>query len=444
MDHKSVLYVVVVVAAAVAFAAECLPLSALFEFSPEQWQMVGAVTLLAFIMQIFAIDFVAGKEAQSSLAFIPLLAGAIILPPSATLITTIPVIFISEVILRRTPLKAAFNIAQVTLAVGVGAWIFHQWNGGGGTDLQSLRAVLGVVFLVGTFFSINVVLTSIGLALWRNEPLVQMFQTIVGPKGMNLVYDMLSSPIVFMVVAVYSAGGIWALAPLLTLLVFMKRVYEDRKKLEHTTHDLLYALVKAIETRDPYTSGHSRRVSTLAALLAEDAGLPARKVHLVRTAALLHDIGKIDAELSNLLMKPHSLTYEERRLIETHAARGADFLRDLGSLDKEIVAAVRHHHERYDGKGYPEGLSGDRIPLAARIIMLSDSIDAMLSDRPYRDAMSIGDVKKEVERCKGAQFDPHLVEVVLRHHTLEKAAALVDEWKAKVAVETLIRATSSS
>jgi HD-GYP domain-containing protein (c-di-GMP phosphodiesterase class II) len=109
--------------------------------------------------------------------------------------------------------------------------------------------------------------------------------------------------------------------------------------------------------------------------------------------------------------------------------RGADMLRDLGSIDVAVVAAVRHHHERYDGKGYPDGLEGDVIPIEARIIMLSDSIDAMLSDRPYRRALSISHVRTELIKNRGTQFDPNLVDTVVRQNTLSRAVALVAEWR---------------
>jgi CRISPR-associated endonuclease Cas3-HD len=158
-------------------------------------------------------------------------------------------------------------------------------------------------------------------------------------------------------------------------------------------------------------------------------GLPLKLRELVANAALLHDIGKIDPIFTDVLRKPHALTSDERELIQTHATKGAAMLRDLSSVDRDVVAAVRHHHERFDGKGYPDGLAGANIPISARIIMLSDSIDAMLSDRPYRRALTTDQVKAELTRCSALQFDPEIVDVVLRARTLEKAVTLVAEWR---------------
>src|SRR5690606_10253367 len=144
--------------------------------------------------------------------------------------------------------------------------------------------------------------------------------------------------------------------------------YLSKVQLEEANRDLLKVLVKAIETRDPYTSGHSLRVATLARAIAEDLELTPKQIERVETAALLHDIGKIDVVYEAVIRKPHSLTSAERDLIKTHATKGADLLESLTSVNREVIAAVRHHHERYDGTGYPAGLRADQVPVAARII----------------------------------------------------------------------------
>jgi putative nucleotidyltransferase with HDIG domain len=439
MDRKSISYVLMVVAAAIAFSVTFLPLDDLSGLAPVEWRALVGFAVLALLAQLAAMDFAAGRQAQSTLAFIPLLAGAIILPPSATLLTAAPVIALSEVAIRRTPLKAMFNVAQITLSVGIGAVGYSWITSGPDSNVLSMPGVLLLVFL---FFSINITLSSIALALFSGDRVLPTLRAVIGPKGSNLFYDILSSPFVIITVAVYLVYGVGGMFLLILPLLLLRHTYASRIKLEHANRDLLYALVKAIETRDPYTSGHSRRVAALASLIAEDMGLSARKVERVRTAALVHDIGKIDPELSIVLLKPHALTREERHLIESHASRGANMLRDLGSMEPEIVLAVRHHHERVDGRGYPDGLSGDEIPIIARIIMMSDSIDAMLSDRPYRKALSFAEVKSELRAHRGTQFDPKLVDVVLQRDTLLKAAALVNEWRQSHPEIMLMRASS--
>jgi len=191
--------------------------------------------------------------------------------------------------------------------------------------------------------------------------------------------------------------------------------------------DLLRVLVKTLETRDRYTSGHSVRVSILARSIAEDLGLRPRQVKQAEQAALVHDIGKIEEVYAEIIMKPHSLSDVEKLVIRTHATRGADFLKSLSSFPDDVILGVRHHHERYDGAGYPDGMTGDAIPLVSRIIMICDSVDAMLSDRPYRKALAVSVVREELQRCAGAQFDPKLVEVMLAKGTLERAVTMMKD-----------------
>jgi HD-GYP domain-containing protein (c-di-GMP phosphodiesterase class II) len=172
-------------------------------------------------------------------------------------------------------------------------------------------------------------------------------------------------------------------------------------------------MVKAIEARDPYTSGHSLRVSELSRAIAAEMGISAREIDQVETAALLHDVGKIHEEFAPLLRKEARLTPEETALMQTHSTRSADLVGIISKFHGFIQDSVRHHHERWDGQGYPAGLSGKTIPLGARIILISDTVDAMTTDRPYRKRLPLEVVISELQKCKGTQFDPDIVEVTV-------------------------------
>jgi HD-GYP domain-containing protein (c-di-GMP phosphodiesterase class II) len=172
-------------------------------------------------------------------------------------------------------------------------------------------------------------------------------------------------------------------------------------------------MVKAIEARDPYTSGHSLRVSALSRTIALELGLSAREVADIETAALLHDVGKIHEEFAPLLRKESRLTPEETALMQTHSSKSADLVGIISKFRGFIQESVRHHHERWDGQGYPSGLSGATIPLGSRIILVSDTIDAMTTDRPYRKRLGLDVVVAELQKCRGTQFDPSIVEVVI-------------------------------
>jgi HD-GYP domain-containing protein (c-di-GMP phosphodiesterase class II) len=147
--------------------------------------------------------------------------------------------------------------------------------------------------------------------------------------------------------------------------------------------------------------------------MAVELGLPARTIEEVETAALLHDVGKIHEEFAPLLRKEGRLSDEETALMQTHSAKSADLVGIISKFHGFIQESVRHHHERWDGLGYPDGFSGRDIPLGARIILIADTIDAMTTDRPYRKRLPLDVVMAELQKCKGTQFDPELIDVVV-------------------------------
>jgi len=172
--------------------------------------------------------------------------------------------------------------------------------------------------------------------------------------------------------------------------------------------ETLNVLVRAIEANDPYTSGHSMRVSAYAEAIAKQVGLPQSKIDLIKSAALLHDIGKIGID-KNILNKTEGLEKEELERIKSHPEIGATIIADLSYLSN-ISDIIRHHHERNDGKGYPDGLSYDKIPLETSILTIADSFDAMTTNRPYRASLSLESALKEVKNNEGTQFNPDIVD----------------------------------
>jgi len=161
-----------------------------------------------------------------------------------------------------------------------------------------------------------------------------------------------------------------------------------------------------VEGNGPYPRGHSQRVSWLAIQIARQAGLSEADIEEIRLAGLLHDIGKVDLPM-HVLDKPALLTAEEFEIVKSHAARGEKMLEPLKM--KAVGRIVRHHHERYDGKGYPDGLAGGRIPLGARIVAVTESFEDMVSQLPYKSARTFEDALAELRRCSGTQFDPKVV-----------------------------------
>jgi response regulator RpfG family c-di-GMP phosphodiesterase len=177
-----------------------------------------------------------------------------------------------------------------------------------------------------------------------------------------------------------------------------------REHLERNLIDTISSFVIALESKDPYLKGHSARVSLYSGELANVMGVPPAEVVLMSRAGMLHDLGKL-VIMDNILRKPRQLTEEEFELIRTHPVVGDKILKPLRFLACE-AKAVRHHHERYDGKGYPDGLKGDDIPLIARVVSVADAFDAMTSDRPYRSKRPLATAMEEIVRGAGTQFDP--------------------------------------
>lgn len=195
----------------------------------------------------------------------------------------------------------------------------------------------------------------------------------------------------------------------------IKRMNEELRKsnerIEKAYLDMVQTLRYTVEAKDSYTRGHSDRVSEYSVLIGRKLGLQEEQIKTLRIGGLFHDIGKIGIP-DSILLKPGRLTDEEYTQIKAHPGIGAHI---LGSADifKDIIPIVKHHHEKYDGTGYPGMLKGEEIPYLARIAAVADTFDAMTSRRSYRGPIDIEHVKDEIKRCEGTQFDPQVAEAFL-------------------------------
>jgi len=192
---------------------------------------------------------------------------------------------------------------------------------------------------------------------------------------------------------------------------------QSNQEIQILQQDIIESLVKLLEIHDQYTNGHSENVAFLSQKIAEEMALSEGDIQQVYWTGILHDIGKILIP-STILNKKGRLTDEEYELIKKHSFWGAQTLLQSKKL-KGIAKCVLHHHERWDGRGYPDGLKGDEIPIISQIISLVDSWDAMTSNRPYREAMSEKDAIEEIKRNRGLQFAPRVVDVFLNYFELD-------------------------
>jgi len=222
----------------------------------------------------------------------------------------------------------------------------------------------------------------------------------------------LTAALTFYLAWLYAGLGPAGAAGLAIPLLGVRQLFRTTVELTKVTEELLDLMVAAIEARDPYTSGHSQRVSQASKIIAKAMGLRPAEVERVGVAALLHDVGKIDEAFAPILAKEGRLTPEEWETMKRHPIRSAELVGLLSSL-RDVVPSVRNHHENWDGTGYPDGLKGAAIPQASRIIMFADTLDAMTSDRPYRKALTMDEAKTEIIKFRGRQFDPDICDRII-------------------------------
>ena len=395
-----------------------LAVFALYIYRPEiSLGHIGAALWLCGLgivaqMMMFSLP----QGGGGTIAFIPFLALVLVAPHWTSAVAVGLAHVVAEGLAKRPFIKAVFNVAQMSLAIALGTLSYLVF--GGGSILRAPMEQLtrdfsgfGVPFLLLTvvFFATNTLSVSGAIAVSEGKPVVRVWQK---NTLHTLAYDVLSAPVVLLLAwAFVRTGPIGAICLALPLLG-VRQLYSTTAKLEQVNQELLQLMVKAIEARDPYTSGHSRRVAHYSKIIARAIGLPARRIERVGTAALLHDVGKIHEMYAPILSKPDKLTADEWAIMQTHPIRSAELVATVSNL-RDLVAPLRHHHENWDGSGYPDGLAEEDIPLESRIIMFADTIDAMTTDRPYRQARGESEVRSEFIRQRGRQFDPEICDRLL-------------------------------
>ena len=378
------------------------------------WKTAATFALIGFIAELLSYKR-GGGATDGSVAFLPFLTGVLITPSAPIVVTVFAVVLAANIAQSKPFTKTLFNASQFAISTALAALVVAPR---GGLDLTDLGIIASLHYAFGAlvFFAVNSLLVVGAISLAENRYFWRAWRKIVGA---TLVYDVFAMPMIVLLAWLYTQSGTpWLLAVVLPLLL-VRQLYKQNAQLEKITEDLLQLMVAAIEARDPYTSGHSRRVAAYTRIIARNAKLPSRTIERVTMAALLHDVGKIHEVYAPLLRKPGRLTDEEMAVIQTHPVKSAELVSKVGQL-RHIVDEVRAHHERWDGRGYPDRLAGARIPLGARIIALADTIDAMRTSRPYRNAIPVEVIRAEVERSRGSQFDPALADALLATGTWER------------------------
>lgn len=381
----------------------------------REWGLFLSLLLLCWLC--CCLPLYVNEDLTVDLSFISVLATVLTLGPEATVVSSLIAYPLSVVstpdgkgvshLLNTSPAKTLFNVGDRSLSYLAGGCAYYLLGGVPGQI--SLPGVLpaAVLFIL---FSMLVNVAVIGFYYVSSQG-IKFFPTIFHMLAGLLPSIALSSPIAyFLALLAEMENGYWlVLLFMLPLLLarYSFKLYLDGKKQQHS---ILRAFAAAIEAKDPYTRGHSERVAFYADEIARAMGLPARRIRRLYDAALFHDIGKIGVP-DEILQKPGRLTPEERAVIQRHPGTGVDILRGIDAY-AELLPLILHHHEFYDGEGYPDGTKGDEVPLEVYILGVADAYDAMTSDRPYRAGFSSDRAVDIILEGAGGQFHPQVAQTV--------------------------------
>jgi diguanylate cyclase (GGDEF)-like protein len=436
-----------------AGAAVVAALSSYAAIPDSPWVFGG---LIASVLLLDAVRIDVFERANLSPAAVPTIALAFFFGPVGPIAAEL-VIATSRAARREPVLKWAFDLGALSLAGAAAAGTFDAFSGVDQGALLAVAVLAGAVYYV-----VNSSLLAVVMALAEGRsPIPVWRERLAWMAPHYLIFGLLAG--MFVVAEDHLGAYTFAIfgLPIVTLWIAekqyldrsranvtelrtkndeleitnarMRRLLEDNQQLLRRMHrsylSTITSLARAVEAKDPYTSGHTERVARIALVLSKEFGFDDSELRAIEVGAIIHDIGKVGIP-DEILLKAGPLNPEEMREMRKHPELSSYIVADL-ELPPVVKQMVRSHHERYDGGGYPDGLAGEEIPLAGRILSVADALDAMTSDRPYRKAMPPENALREIKQMAGTQFCPRVVA------TLMEAVARNPEMRAAFGAETL-------
>lgn len=407
-------YILCAVLAAIACTAPALT------DSGTPWAAVAALAALYLGCELVKTCPPLGSRVPEGIgSFFPvLLAAVFLLPPAAAALVALPGGFAGTVVQRPAWVRRVWHGAQQSIAAWVAGQAFALLRGpaalGGGASAGSgppgaladfPYVMLPAAAAAGAFCLVLTALDGGILATAERRPAATAWRGLVTRSLVPHCVHGLAG--LMMAVMWRSPYGLPAALLVLLPMYISCWVFAQYHRERAAHRATIRALVQAVDIKDRYTRGHSERVGQASAMIARELGMDDDRLEVVRIAGILHDVGKLGVP-TRLLRKDGPLTAEERRIIELHPEYGHEMVRGIGFLG-EARSAILHHHERVDGSGYPYGLTGEQIPVLARVVAVADAFDAMTSTRSYSRARPVPTALAELERCAGAQFDPAMV-----------------------------------
>ncbi len=341
-----------------------------------------------------------------SMVTVPLYLLAVLLPPQLAVLFAGLGLVIIELLMRRqlgsTLTDMLTSISRWILIIFVGTQIAHIPLANDLTEIPLLFGVAAAMF-VGDMVSVSFQIAPMcGESPWHVFKATWHESAI--PEGAMYLIGILGGLAAF--------REIWSLPLLILPTVITYQAFKNVKEMRASTRQMLVAMADAVDLRDPYTGGHSRRVSDWSARILHEMGIMGTETDLITRTARVHDIGKIGIP-DKILLKPGVLSSEEREVMESHVEKGAALLERYSDF-AHGAEIIRHHHEHWDGKGYPDQLAQYDIPFGARVIAVADSLDAITTDRPYRGRKSIEQACDILRAGSGTQWDPVIVQACLK------------------------------
>ena len=340
-------------------------------------------------------------------------------PAVAVLVEAASTLTRGIVLRRSTVMKSLFNTAMMSVTVGCSGLVYHAlpWHDSFGGPLFLLPLLVSLL----VYTLINTIMVTAVMGFERRIPFGEIWSKHFSWGNLR---GLIEFPFAAMVILLYRQAGAWTLLiylfPIFVIFQFVK-LFQEMKEAHINS---IAALTTTLEANEPYTHGHSYRVSKYGVRIGRAMGLSHRDLEILEYGGLLHDIGKI-AITNDIICKPGRLTEEEFSQMTAHPSIGSDIVLQIKFL-QETADLVRHHHERPDGKGYPDGLQGEEISLGANILNVCDAFDAMTSDRSYRKALHPEKAVAELVRCRGTQFHSEVVDTLVKLYNRGEFEVITD------------------
>lgn len=398
---KSIVYITLLACTAAIMIVYTLTI---MNWSQAYWFPILVFLLLIVLSDSFPVTLPRGSNV--SVSFATIAAAILLFQPLIVLVITITRdLFLMSKAENR--IKYLFNASQLVVSAGSAALIYRSMTPS--SLVFSTNHIPAFIVSMIVFFVLNSSFVTLILAFTQEEKPYTIW--LINLKWCTLTFVSMA-PLGALIAVIYINIGFWGLVLFLLPLILARHSFQSYMNIRQTFLDTIKSLSLAIDAKDPYTKGHSSRVADYVVSLSRELKWPEDKVEFLQYIALIHDVGKV-AVPDYILKKDGLLSDEEFAIMKTHSVAGADVIRDI----KYFAAGtdiIRHHHERWDGTGYPDQIGGEEIPEGARIMAVADAFDAMTSNRPYRQALGRSSALRELQSFSGTQFDPKVVSAFTR------------------------------